>query len=245
MRTLQNVRPTSEQLPILADSRLGFRLIRGAAGSGKTTTALLRLRQLCASRLNRRSRLGSREPVRVLVLAFNRTLRGYVSQLASDQVSASDGLSLTIATFGHWAWHLVGQRSLIDSREWIRGFLLNAGLPTASLEYFTDEVEYITGRFLPDERSRYIRASRLGRGRTPVVSQDMRAKLLADVVEPYEAKKSRTGSADWNDMALAVATVPCEGYDIVVVDESQDFSANQMRAILAHLKEDHADNIHH
>lgn len=240
MRTLQNVKPTPEQLPILADPRSGFRLIRGAAGSGKTTAALLRLRQLCASRLNRQSRLGSREPVRVLVLAFNRTLRGYVSQLATDQVSASDGLSLTIATFGHWAWHLVGQRCLINSREWIRELLLNTGLPpAASLEYFIDEVEYIIGRFLPDERNSYIRASRLGRGRTPVVSQEMRAKLLADVVEPYEAKKSGTGSVDWNDMALAVAAAPSEDYDIVVVDESQDFSANQIRAILAHLKKDH------
>ena len=51
MRTLQNVTPTPEQLPILTDDRPGFRLIRGAAGSGKTTAALLRLRQLCTSRL--------------------------------------------------------------------------------------------------------------------------------------------------------------------------------------------------
>ena len=29
--------PTAEQLPVLADDGVGFRLIRGAAGSGKTT----------------------------------------------------------------------------------------------------------------------------------------------------------------------------------------------------------------
>ena len=239
MQTLQNVSPTPEQLPILADSQSGFRLIRGAAGSGKTTAALLRLRQLCASRLHRQRRLGSIEPVRVLVLTFNRTLRGYVARLAADQVSASQGLSLMITTFGHWAWHLAGQRSLIDSRECIRELLLDAGLLAPGGEYFIDEVEYIIGRFLPDERNSYLRASRLGRGRTPSVPQEIRAKLLAEVVEPYEKMKSRDGSADWNDMALAAAAAPCEGYDVVVVDESQDFSANQIRAVLAHLKEDH------
>ena len=81
MRTLQNIKPTPEQLPILTDARPGFRLIRGAAGSGKTTAALLRLRQLCASRLARKARLQSEEPVRVLVLTFNGLLQVYIIQL--------------------------------------------------------------------------------------------------------------------------------------------------------------------
>ncbi len=241
MRTLQNVSPTSEQLAILADVRPGFRLIRGAAGSGKTTAALLRLRQLCASRLNRRTRLGSEEPVRVLVLTFNRTLRGYVSQLAKDKVATSDKLHLTVETFGHWALNIVGQRRLIDLRDnpRIRTLLRNVGVADTNLDYFIDEIEYILGRFPPSERVQYTSALRSGRGRAPAVPREMRIRLLTDVLEPYEAGKSREGYADWNDIALDTAATPGEGYDVVVVDESQDLSANQIRAVLSHLREDH------
>src|SRR3569832_878960 len=44
MKTLPLVRPTAEQLPLIGQNRLGVEVIRGAAGSGKTSTAILRLR---------------------------------------------------------------------------------------------------------------------------------------------------------------------------------------------------------
>ena len=109
MRVLQNIRPTAEQLVILGDTAPGFRLIRGAAGSGKTTVALMRLRQLWAARVARRARLGSTEPVRVLVLTFNTTLMGYVHHLAREQIAGAEGVELTVDTVSHWA------RSLCDS----------------------------------------------------------------------------------------------------------------------------------
>ena len=59
------------------------------------------------------------------------------------------------------------------------------------------------------------------------------------MVLPYEVEKSRIGKVDWNDIALEATAVTNQGYDVVVVDETQDFSANQVRAILAHLKEGH------
>ena len=94
MRVLARVSPTAEQLPTLPNDRPGFRLIRGAAGSGKTTTALMRLRQLCASRLNRRQRLRETRPVAVTVLTFNRTLKEYVEHLAEESATPASGLEL-------------------------------------------------------------------------------------------------------------------------------------------------------
>ena len=242
MRTLQNTDPTPEQLPILDDARPGFRLIRGAAGSGKTTAALLRLRQLCRSRLERRKRLQSEEPVRVLVLTFNRTLRGYINQLAMDQVGNSSELQLEVETFSRWALNLLGhiRPHIIDnSRGWKKDLLQKSGVSETNLGYFVDEIEYILGRFRPDQRERYIQAARSGRGRAPMVTQQMRTKLLAEVIQPYEDLKKERGRVDWNDLALAAATIPSQNYDIVVVDETQDLSANQLRAILQHLGEDH------
>ena len=243
MRALIDVAPSPEQLTILSNDRPGFRLIRGAAGSGKTTAALLRLRQLCGSRLARRVRLGTDEPVRVLVLTFNRTLRGYVAELAREQVFVSNALHLTIETFGRWALQLVGQREVLGGRAWrdrIRALLPRAGVSHANLEYFTDEVEYVIGRFPIDGREEYLRAVRSGRGRAPAVPRRIRRRLLTDVIAPYEAQKARHGESDWNDIAVEAAAAPSDGYDIVVVDESQDLSANQVRAVLAHLDDDHA-----
>ena len=241
MRTLQNVTPSSEQLRILTDAGPGFRLIRGAAGSGKTTAALLRLRQLCNSRRQRRIRLGLVDPVRVLVLTFNRTLRGYINQLATEQVNLTDEIALTVETFGRWARNLVGHQDLLEDGEeqWIRPLLTGIGISAEDIDYFVDEVTYVQGRFPPNQRKEYVAATRSGRGRAPAVPRELRRRLLADVISPYEMRKSQTGKVDWNDIALKAAEVPSQEYEVVIVDESQDLSANQMRAVLAHLNEDH------
>jgi len=89
MRILPPVTPTPEQLTILLESRPGVFVVNGAAGSGKTTTALLRLTRLCGHWLSRKQRLGLTAPVRVLVLTYNKTLEGYISQLAETQVAGS------------------------------------------------------------------------------------------------------------------------------------------------------------
>ena len=237
MRVLRQIRPSPEQLVILGDAGAGFRLIRGAAGSGKTTTALMRLRQLCSSRISRKARLGLSEPVRVLVLTFNRTLRGYVKQLAAEQVSASEDIHLTVETFSRWALSLCGPRDVMD-QSLIRKLLIDAGF-AGHLDYFIDEVQYILGRFQPDGRNRYLQVIRTGRGRAPAVVRQTRARLLADVIAPYEREKDRLGVVDWNDIALEAASVTGQGYDVVVVDETQDLSANQIRTVIAHLKPDH------
>ena len=45
---------------------------------------------------------------------------------------------------------------------------------------------------------------------------------------------------DWNDVALSVLEVSPLNYDVVIMDEAQDFSANQVRAVLADLAQDHS-----
>ena len=106
-------------------------------------------------------------------------------------------------------------------------------------DYFVDEVKYVQGRFPPDRREEYLEAARSGRGRVPGVPQELRGRLLRDVIYPYEVRKSQSGRVDWNDVALKAARVSSQSYDVVIVDETQDLSANQVRAILAHLDEDH------
>ncbi|MGQ0431259.1 MAG: 3'-5' exonuclease [Microthrixaceae bacterium] len=242
MRILKSVTPSAEQLKVLGDVKPGFRLIRGAAGSGKTTTALLRLREQTETRLNRRERFGHDAPVRVLVLTFNRTLEGYITELAHKSTPHNEALELEIKTFSRWARSLVGQVDILgrDQAAAILRPHFERLIGSKNLEYFVDEIEYILGRFDPSDMSPYATVLREGRGNAPRVERSLREALLTEVIPAYEAEKARRGMIDWNDLALLARTAePGLLYDVVIVDEAQDFSANQVRTVLQHLQESH------
>ena len=242
MRILSSVTPTPEQLKVLADVKPGFRIIRGAAGSGKTTTALLRLHEQATVRLKRRERHGHIAPVRVLVLTFNRTLEGYISELARQSAPDDDALDLEISTFGRWARSLVDDVDILgrDQASAILRPLIQHFTTSHQHGFFVDEVEYVLGRFTPDGHSRYLEVVRRGRGTAPRVDKPVRQTLLKDVLPAYADEKNKRGVVDWNDLAiLASDAQPDLLYDVVIVDEAQDFSANQVRAVLRHLQDSH------
>jgi len=240
MRILPPVAPNPEQLPILLDTKPGALLVRGAAGSGKTTTALMRLKQLCGTWLSRRRRLGITDPVRVLVLTYNRTLEGYIAQLAADQVTADPNLHLEVRTFGKWATELLPSISILDHDDQVR-LLKPLCRPLAiDTDFLIDEVDYVLGRFPHHALGSYIGKRRIGRGAAPRMDTPRRQQLLDDVIDPYMAEKQKRGVLDWNDIAVAALSVPALPWDVVVIDEAQDFSANQVRTVLAHLATDHS-----
>ena len=248
MRALPSVAPTPEQLKLIGDVRPGFRIIRGAAGSGKTTTSLLRLREQISVRLNPQRRRGS-APVRVLVLTFNRTLQGYIAELARHETPDDHALELEVSTFGRWARSLVGAVNIAGGD---RGAaMLRPHLDTFATsrqkEFLVDEVQYILGRFEydpddldPASLDDYLTVVREGRGTAPRVTRPTRKKLVHEVIPAYmEAKRAR-GVIDWEDLALLAADARTDLlYDVVVIDEAQDFSANQVRTILRHLQDRH------
>lgn len=248
MRVLTSVRPTPEQLPILQDYRPGFVLIRGAAGSGKTTTAVLRLRHVTGVWASERDREQTEKPVRVLVLTYNRTLRGYVEELVEAQLDLSR-FDLNLSTFGRWARDAIGRPEIIggprrSSKLWELGFALGY-----SRDFLAEEVDYVLGRYMPDTLGDYYADpqhpyyERRGRGPAPRVDRGQRERLVGDVIEPYNRWKAEEGLLDWADVAVKMAERRVnrdEEWDIAVVDEAQDFSANQVRGLKRHLANSHS-----
>ncbi|MER9605566.1 UvrD-helicase domain-containing protein [Mesorhizobium sp. M0243] len=241
MRVLPNIVPTPEQLPIISANRLGIEVIRGAAGSGKTSTAILRLRSLAYMFEARRTRQENDTPVRLLVLTFNRTLAGYIRALTEDQVEEFENTDLEINTFAKWSIGLLGGRNIISDtrREQVISGLART-IPLAG-SYVVKEVDYLLGRFEPDGIESYLTVERTGRGTEPRVDRALRRRLLDEVVYPYKEWLNNNNLFDWNDIAVEMAQSRENlEYDIVIVDESQDFSANQLRAIRHHIADEFA-----
>ncbi|QNP61146.1 3'-5' exonuclease [Paenacidovorax monticola] len=239
MKKLAVIHATGEQLPIISQNRLGVEVICGAAGSGKTSTALLRLRSLCYMYLARHERVGNKSPVKILVLTFNRTLSGYVSALAQSQIDRGLNVEVEISTFAKWAIEKLGRPRVVeDATDRLRPLVASIGNLTE--KYAISEVDYAMGRFTPGNLEEYLNSERTGRGNQPRVDKNLRKKLLDEVIKPYQKALTDSEQLDWNLLAVSMAQeIDPIGYEVVIVDESQDFSANQLRAIKKHLAPEH------
>ena len=172
MKTLPPITATAEQLPLISQNRLGVEVICGAAGSGKTSTAILRLRSLSLMFTARHARQGNEAPVKVLVLAFNRTLAGYIRALVAQQFPAGLNVDVTVDTFARWALQTLRNPRIADGEAEIKRLARTIPLATG---YVAKETDYILGRFEPENLENYIAAERTGRGAQPRVDRALKA----------------------------------------------------------------------
>lgn len=237
MKHLPDIKATPEQLPLISNTKFGYEVIRGAAGSGKTSTAILRLQSLGFTFEERRKREGSKEPIRILVLTFNKTLRGYVNQLVAAQTSSFSNAIVQIETYAKWARDSLGGPEIVSNglaESKIKS--LAANITALAPSFVEREVEYLMGRFPVDKLEQYLTIERTGRGATPRVDRNLRLRILKEVVEPYQQWLLSKKLWDWNDLAIAMERAQgLPKYDVIIVDESQDFSANQIRSLHPHL----------
>lgn len=246
MRPLNGHTPSPEQLPLIRDERPGAVLIRGAAGSGKTSSALLRLEFLSYWWLARREREGITAPVRVQALTYNRTLEGYIRELAENSVEDDPNLELNVSTVAGWNKNIAGFAGPVWDGRMRENVIWQLGRGLGlERSFLLDEVEYALGRFPPDRLVQYVDPSvgRTGRGATPRVDLALRQRLYHEVILPFIAHKQANSLLDWNDIAVLAAATPASDVtrcDVVVVDEAQDFSVNQMRSVVTHLAPLHA-----
>lgn len=229
---------SSEQLTILRRAPREIEIIKGAAGSGKTLTALLKM----AFAINYFAR--EQRPLRVQVLSYNRTLRGYIMALLSHQgfpAYDSSTVSVSIDTFAKWAKGISGEESLAITTpdNYLKTLPLSHVLASRyENSFISEEIEYVLKRFPHDNLNSYINVRRKGRGSTPTVSQQERQVLIEEYINPYNAWKARNDLKDWHDLAWQAYGAAIPLYDIIVVDEGQDFTANQFRVVMKSLLQD-------
>lgn len=229
--------PSPEQLQLLKRPPRPVEIIKGAAGSGKTYTAAYKL-MFAASYM-----VANRDNVNVQILSFNRTLRGYINKMMlsyGEKYGIDSRIDISIDTFAKWALNSLNMPGqCVSANDFLRGY--GAALPLHShfsQDFLADEMAYILKRFPHDDLESYLRSTRYGRGTSPVIDDKTRQMLLRNYVTGYINWKKQNDFFDWEDVAWKAATELPKDYDIIVVDEGQDFTANQYRAVVNSLKED-------
>ncbi|OUS32023.1 hypothetical protein A9Q98_02400 [Thalassotalea sp. 42_200_T64] len=240
MKTLRNIKPTPEQLKLITMLRPGTRIIRGSAGSGKTTTSILMLKTALGYLLDYKREQLQTAPIKVKVFSFNKTLAAYVTDLiaeTSSQIGANPGeLELDVSTLSLYLYKKIpfGKR-LVDKNtinRLINQSCINIGLPQ---QFIHDEIEYLLGRIDLNNVDDYLTIERVGRGSKPRLTQNQRQKILEQIIKPYIHHKNSLNLVDWNDLAFFASKTRLDTFDVVIIDEAQDFSANQLKAILNQL----------
>lgn len=227
--------PSSEQLQLLQAPPRPVEIIKGAAGSGKTFTAICKL-IFTASYM-----ASNGESLDIQILSFNRTLKAYISEVIEiykEKYNIRTNITPTVDTFAKWA--APSPNINITSA---KDFLQNCGQGLSlynafSQDFLSDEIQYVLKRFPYTNLDTYLSSVRHGRGTLPAFEEEYRKILLYEYIHKYFDWKKQNDVFDWEDIAWQACSSHPSKYDIIVVDEGQDFTANQYRAVVNSLKDD-------
>jgi len=216
-------------------------LLRGCAGSGKTTIAVYRAIEFAG------------RGQRVLFLTFNRTLANAAKTMIEELVNpVPEGLE--VYTVDGWLHRLVKERqgsapSLFKGDEDCKQVIKQAisvvqrAQPQVFARYFPPD-DPATETFLVEEIMHVVLPSGVTaledylawqrHGRKTALHESAR-RIVWQVYEAYQSL--RKGRLHWNDLARLAAQElrrqPLQpAYDHIIVDEVQDLSAARLRAVL-------------
>ena len=230
-----------EQEKLTSWALKGPTMIKGGAGTGKSTVALYRVKSLL-------ERPGASGKDQILFTTYTRALMAASKQLLEQLLTPEQFKRVRVATCDEIAYQIASAQSqalqIVDAREAmrllreVRGQLaktasesFEAGiakrkLATMSDRYLLEEFEWIIdGRSLATAQD-YLDAKRPGRGIA------LRENARREVWKAYLAFKdaiSKSGAIQYSDLRQTAVAAVRSGkwkprYDFVIVDEAQDLT---------------------
>ena len=229
-RLMLNLDP--EQTRYVESRHTGAIVLRGCAGSGKTTVGIYRAIELAGAGR------------KVLLLTYTRTLNGVNKTLIEELIGPLPE-NLEVNTFFNWLVEYLRQEHGLefniardsDQKEILREALRQAeqssetGIPALGLDFYLTEIQQvIKGNGIGDLES-YLQLRRFGRN-TPLPPGYRRAVWA--VYTSYQELLQEAGLCDWSDIPLLglqkIIENPLDDpYDDVILDEGQDLSPVQLR----------------
>ena len=209
----------------------GITVLKGVAGSGKTTVGVYRAIKLAG------------EGRRVAFLTFNRTLARVTRTLIESLIGPLPD-ELLVTNIDRWIVDFLGSRDIsispLEEREAM--VLLQEALTEVRqtgreavleqpVDFFRDEIARVIKGGGIRTVEQYLRVER--HGRRSALGPDQR-RAVWRVYEAYQRRLAQEEACDWRDPALAaydeLVERPLENpFDDVIIDEGQDLTPVQLR----------------
>lgn len=244
-KLLLNLSP--EQMEYVRISSKGPILIKGVAGSGKTTIGLYRARYLADTIEDERRMFG--EETNVLVLTYTETLAKALNELLLELYGQENRDSVHVYTFRQWMleqlypnlppedYPIARDRLTIAGRiqQVLREEHPESTLPhRCSTQFLLDEVDQVIRARLIDSLDKYREIVRIGRGKG--LDRNVDRPIVWDFFNKYQTELDSQGLVDYADLPRKVLEqrrgkhVP--RFDAVIVDEAQDLTPAHLRLAL-------------
>ncbi len=235
---MNNIILQPEQKQVLALDHQGPVMIKGVAGSGKSTVALFRAKYLIENYPNMFNES------KAIIFTFNRVLAdqldvykyqvsgGYDLENNTIDQNAKKGINVDVINFHRWAFRFLSNNGhdnidVVKDKD-ARGFINSEvktnrdwDLYSKDVDFLMDEISWIKGKAISTEEE-YQVIERTGRGTSVRLSKNQREGVW-NLLCSYNKFLSDNGKCDFDDFALKA---------LAILERKRDFKGIKTNSLL-------------
>jgi superfamily I DNA/RNA helicase len=228
-------------------------LIKGVAGSGKTTIGLYRTEYL-ASKIEQSRRMFDNDSS-ILLLTYTETLTKALHQLYIELYGRLPR-SISVRSFKQWMLEQLTKNGIwLTEAGWeIRSKIISQAqyevaqlhphdtvVTTRPPTYLLDEIDQVIRARSLASLQEYQTVERVGRGIG--LDRVRHRPLVWEIYERYQKALDERSLFDWADLARLTLKncKPLPEFDVIIVDEAQDLPPSDL-SLVTHLLPDHSEH---